>query len=666
MIKLIRRLKLALATDMAQADLITLLKNLDPKYPFSDRMVALGQIMDWIRLPVKSQTPEHVEPFIHSRDVRMKFLFHFLERNQVEGKFLAETLQELIVPGGAVGLYCLTGISENQGFFTELSNRVVQNFLPDTYTEKDLSETFKTLFVEEEDAIWLETSLKNTYSLFMEFTKRYSINFEALQLDGKEAMVILGAQVATLGTSRDIRRRLEEQRLIDSSFLRLNATINSHATNDAILKEISASRLSLQTVRKNIEASGVSVDLIFKIEKISAILDRIEMIIYLGRNYGQEAAPLMTGQFMGRLVRDELKSWGVKVYIQQNIHMLTRKIVERAGEKGTHYIASTLEEKKELFLAATYAGILTTFTAICKFWINTHDFPLLFEGFFFFINYAFGFLVMQKFHLALSSKQPAYTASALSKKFEAFKMSKELDEVTSEIKKIMNSQLITTLGNLLWVIPCTIAADRGWVYLTGHHIMNHAEAFLFIGKHDPFTSLTIPFAILTGIFLWLSSVIAGWVENWLVFRDIPEAMRASSFLRKTLGKTKLNFMSDHFAATVGGIAGNLSIAFFLAAPIIVGKFSGLPLDIRHVTLAAGTVTLALNAIEWNLDYWPLIVSMGLSIALIGFFNFSVSFYCALRMAANAREVESKYLKIIFKYAIFRRRSQSKLSGTKKL
>ena len=642
---------------MAQADLVTLLKNLDPKYSFSERMVALGQIMDWIRLPLKSQTPPHVEPFIHSRDVRMKFLFQFLERNQEEGRFLALTLQELIIPGGAVSLYCLTGISENQGFFTELSNRVVQKVLPDTYTEKDLSETFKTLFVEEEDAIWLETSLKNIYPLFLEFTDRHKISFEALNLDGKEAMVILGAQVATIGTSRDIRRRLEEQRLIDSSFLRLNAVINAHESNENILKEISASRLSLQTVRSNLEASGVSVDLIFKIEKIASILDRIEMIIYSSKYYGKEAAPLMMGQFMGRLVRDELNSWGVKTYIRENLHMLTRKIVERAGEKGSHYIANTFAEKRELFMAATWAGILTTFTAICKFWINTHDFPLFFEGFFFFINYAFGFLVMQKFHLALSSKQPAYTASALSQRFEAFKKTKELDEVTSEMKKIMNSQFITTVGNLLWVIPCTIAADWGWYYMTGHHIMNQVEAFAFIGKHDPLTSLTIPFAILTGVFLWLSSVIAGWVENWIVFRDIPEAMRASPFLKSTLGKTKLHFMADHFAGTMGGIAGNLSIAFMLATPIIVGKFSGLPLDIRHVTLAAGTVTLALNAIEWNLDYWPLIVSMGISILVIGFFNFSVSFYCALRMAALARDVESRYLKIIFKYAFFKRRSK---------
>lgn len=661
MFRFIRQLRLALSTDMAQADLVTLLSNLNPsKYSFSERMVALGQIMDWVRLPVKSQAPTYVSDFVHSRDVRVKFLFQFLERNQEQGKYLAQTLQELIVPGGAVSLYCLTGISENHGFFTELSNRIVQKVLPDTHIEKDLSDTFKTLFIEEEDAIWLETSLKNVYPLFIEFTKRHNFNFEALKLDGRESMVILGAQVATLGTSRDIRRRMDEQRLIDSSFLRLNAVINANSSDDAILREISASRLSLQTVRNNLEASGVSVDLIFKIEKISSILDRIEMLIYLGRYYGKEAAPLITGQFMGRLIRDELESWGVKIYIRENLHLLTRKIVERAGEKGFNYIATTGEEKRHLFIAAMWAGVLTAFTAICKFFIAVPRFPLFFEGFFFFVNYAFGFLMLQKFHMALSSKQPAYTASALSRKFESFKITKELEEVTSEVKKIAYSQFITALGNILLVVPCIIGADWLWVYLFGHHMMTPAEAFGTIGKHDPLTSFTIPFAILTGVLLWLSSVIAGWMENWVVFRDIPEAMRANSFLKKVLSRDKINFLADHFASTVGGIAGNLSIAFFLAAPVIIGKFTALPLDIRHVTLAAGTVTLALNAIEWNLDYWPLILSMGISIFIIGCLNFSVSFYCALRMAALARDVESKYLKIIFRYAFFKRKSKAAL------
>src|SRR5690606_17261295 len=139
--------------------------------------------------------------FVHSRDVRFKFLFSFLDRNPVEATYFAKTLDELIVPGGSVGLYCLTGLTENHGFFNELTNRIIQRVLPEAYTEKDISEAFQVLFTEEEDAIWLESSFKNNYTYIAEFIKKNNIAVEPLRRDLHDAKIILGAQLAALGTS---------------------------------------------------------------------------------------------------------------------------------------------------------------------------------------------------------------------------------------------------------------------------------------------------------------------------------------------------------------------------------------------------------------------------------------------------------------------------------
>src|SRR5690606_37882653 len=219
-------------------------------------------------------------------------------------------------------------------------------------------------------------------------------------------------------------------------------------------------------------------------------------------------------------------------------------------------------------------------------------------------NYAIGFLMLQKWHLALSSKQPAYTASALSKKFEDFKKNRELSVVIQEVRNIAKSQYLTTIGNLLWVVPVAILLDWIFVGLSGDHLMTVKEARYILHKHNLFTSFTIPFAFLTGILLWLSSVIGGWIENWLVFRDVPEAMRTSPVLKKIFGKDQLNTIASQFAGAMGGIAGNVAIAFLLTAPWVFGKFMGFNLDIRHVTLATGTITLAFNSLQWNIfEYW---------------------------------------------------------------
>lgn len=652
MLKIYQRLKLALKPELIPADLTSLLLALDHSHSYLDRMSALGQLMDWFRLPVGSDSPsEDIPQFVYSRDIRLKFFFNFLERHPVEAKNFAQTIQELIQPGSAIGLYCLTGLAENHGFFSELSNRLMKRVLPETITERDLSEVFEVLFKSEEDAIWIEMSFKNILPLFNNFISHYPIALDSLKHDLQEAKIILGAQVTSLGTSRNLRKRLPSRKLFDSSFLKLNSLLNTNAPEEDVMAMLSVCRQELALVRENLETSGVSVDLIFKIERMESILDRIKMLFYLGKEYGN-TAPLILGQFIGRLIRSELKVHGVREYIHENVHLLTRKIVERAGEKGDHYIAGNGPEKKKLFYAAALAGILTCFTALFKFLIGVPQFPIFFEGFFFFVNYALSFLIMQRWHLALSSKQPAYMASALSRTFENFKITRSFTEVSAEIRKIINSQVITTVGNLALVIPGCILFDWIWLKTSGHHIMTRSESIAVIYKHHPFTSLTILYAFITGIFLWLSSVVAGWCENLIVFRELPEAIRTNSFLKKVLTKSQLNYMASHLAGTVGGIAGNITIAFLLALPIVISKFTSIPMDIRHVTLAAGTIVFALNGIEWA--DWSLIITMLLSIILIGILNFGVSFYFAIKMAATARNLEDKYLKKIFKVALRKR------------
>lgn len=42
--------------------------------------------------------------------------------------------------------------------------------------------------------------------------------------------------------------------------------------------------------------------------------------------------------------------------------------------------------------------------------------------------------------------------------------------------------------------------------------------------HDLLHSGTVFYAALTGVLLWLSSLGAGWLENWIVYRRLPEAL----------------------------------------------------------------------------------------------------------------------------------------------
>ncbi|MFA5584574.1 MAG: hypothetical protein WDA09_10205, partial [Bacteriovoracaceae bacterium] len=63
----------------------------------------------------------------------------------------------------------------------------------------------------------------------------------------------------------------------------------------------------------------------------------------------------------------------------------------------------------------------------------------------------------------------------------------------------------------------------------------------------------------------------------------------------------------------------------------------------------------LSTLSLGIDKWYVYLDMLISILVIGVLNFGISFYCAIRMAALAREVQSKYLKTIFKFSLFRKK-----------
>jgi site-specific recombinase len=151
----------------------------------------------------------------------------------------------------------------------------------------------------------------------------------------------------------------------------------------------------------------------------------------------------------------------------------------------------------------------------------------------------------------------------------------------------------------------------------------------------PFESGTIFYAALTGVLLWLSSVAAGWLENWAVYRRLPEAIAEHRYGR-ILGRRITGWASRAFLRNISGFGGNASLGVLLAMTPIMGKFFGLPLDVRHVTLSTGALTLAVCSLGVAGAGSRAIAAAALGIAIIGALNFGVSFALALAVALRAR------------------------------
>ena len=81
----------------------------------------------------------------------------------------------------------------------------------------------------------------------------------------------------------------------------------------------------------------------------------------------------------------------------------------------------------------------------------------------------------------------------------------EKDRMAS-LQAISHTQFIVTISNLVGAIPVSILIDRIYKAVTGHPFLTAAEAEHGVHMLFPHTSGTIFFAIVTGVFLWLSSL----------------------------------------------------------------------------------------------------------------------------------------------------------------
>ena len=149
---------------------------------------------------------------------------------------------------------------------------------------------------------------------------------------------------------------------------------------------------------------------------------------------------------------------------------------------------------------------------------------------------------------------------------------------------------------------------------------------------DPLHSGTIFFAAFTGVLLWLSSLGAGWLENWVTYRRLPEAI-ASHRLGAIFGRGTMRWIARKLQHDVAGIGGNVAIGFLLGMTPVIGKFFGIPLEVRHVTLSTGSLALAACTLGFGAPhFWAAMAGIGCMLTL----NFGVSFACALFVALRAR------------------------------
>lgn len=338
--------------------------------------------------------------------------------------------------------------------------------------------------------------------------------------------------------------------------------------------------------------------------------------------------------------------------VSDSTRLMSHLITNHTAETGTHYITNSRRDYMSMFLKASGGGIIVGCLVVLKLFYGSLPGSDFSHAILYAFNYAMGFIMIYLMSFTLATKQPAMTAATMAKVLsEGENTQKNYVDFAHLVSKVFRSQFIAFMGNVALAFPVALAIIYGLDVLFQQNFAAE-KASNILQDHDPFKSKAIFHASIAGFFLFISGIISGNIGNSSVFFHIPKRIAKNPFLNYFLGKKSAQNISDYYAKNAAGIISNFWFGVFLGITGPIGLFLGLDLDIRHITFAAGNIALGFYGKGFEVDTYTVVISV-ITVFLIGFFNFAVSFGLSMVLAFRSRKVNfgevTEIYKEIFRY-----------------
>jgi site-specific recombinase len=548
--------------------------------------------------------------------------------NHPDREAIHSSLREFWSHHSYVRVISEAGLPDEVFLLRELLARAVKHLLPVDEVEGDLYVLMDSLNLRESDARWLG-------SLPDLLIAQWADIFRPSKSSILASCKILALRATNIALSRDLIEFADDEDITKSSFFSLPAVVENAVRHPEDFhrweEQRAACETQLQSVNRLLAEKGSTVDLIFRVRLLRSLLGRIQQVISL-EQAGSDARKLCIV-----IVHGFASQRRMGTVLSASTRRLARSVVERTGRTGKHYIARDAAQWRVMGLGAVLAGVITAFTALFKYMLSAVIHAPLLLAFAHSMNYVVAFLLMQAGGFLLASKMPAATAAALVDAME----DPEKDRMAS-LQAISHTQFIVTISNLLGAIPMAILIDRIYKAVTGHLFLNPAEAEHGVHMLFPHTSGTIFFAIVTGVFLWLSSLATGWTANYLALHRMATAISNSLRIRNRLGLKRAAKLADWARHHAAGSVGFIVLGFLLGSMPIVFELFGIPLEVRHVTLAAASLGYALDArhMYGQLNRYEIVSALS-GVAMVGILNIFASFALSFILAVRARNIGEK-------------------------
>jgi site-specific recombinase len=660
-------------------DLTALVNAADAKAPLVERHLWMVRMMEWLRhAPAGDNAPAGTSERATPLPVlRLRLLLNLLDqqapvREQVQGM-----LQAFWSEIDAATLFADFGYSARQSLFGELIDRVREKVLPGTPQTDDLVMLFQLLF-DPADIEWIEALDPPTLDRAAALLAPAGEAWRGVLLD---AITMLVSAVRAAAFSPALRLRMDRETLRHEPFRQLAGAAEALrlALLDGQLADalpratllralLDACRAAAASVPGHLEEFGVSVDIVYELDQLHRRTLRIERLV----DCLLAPAPLTELRLLlVHLLRIQGERRGVRRVLARHYGLLARLVAERSAETGEHYITRDREEYASMLRKAAGGGAVIAGTTFAKFAVAALGMTVFWAGFWSGVNYAASFVIVMLLHWTVATKQPAMTAPALADSLPTSSgpgngekgderggemADDSIERFVDRVAQLIRSQAAGIIGNLAACFPLVLGVQWAATQLFGQPLVGSASA-----DHS-LHSLTLLgptalYAAFTGVLLFASSLVAGWAENWFVLHRLDSAIAWNPRFIARLGAARALRWSLWWRHNISGLAGNIALGMMLGLVPALAAIIGLPIEVRHVTLATGQIAAAIGAIGWPVFSQPALWWCVAGIAVIGLLNVGVSFGLAFTVALRSRGLKVKDRERIASAVFQRLRSQ---------
>jgi site-specific recombinase len=142
----------------------------------------------------------------------------------------------------------------------------------------------------------------------------------------------------------------------------------------------------------------------------------------------------------------------------------------------------------------------------------------------------------------------------------------------------------------------------------------------------------------------MAAMVGGWMDNWAVYHRLPQAI-ADHRLGERFGRRRMARAAGIVSRNMSGWATAIALGFLLGLTPVIGRFLGLPIDVRHVTLSSGMLAFAGAGLHgWLSTHWFFWALAGVATMFI--LNLGVSFFLSLYTASRAYNLARRELAVL--------------------